>query len=68
MTCWAASRVDGPSSAGTKNTSSATTGLASWAVRQAEIELTMYESPPAIMPWLLEAAFQANTSSVIVLL
>src|SRR5918995_1550200 len=45
--------------------SSATSGSVSWEVRQAEIELRMYESCPAARPWLLDAAFQENTSGVI---
>src|SRR5690606_17619800 len=65
-TCWAANAPAGPRSAGTKNVSSATSGLVSWAVRHAEIELTMYDRLPATRPWLLEAAFQAKTSSVMV--
>src|SRR5436853_1773603 len=65
MTCWAASAVVGPFNALTKNTSSATDGLACWAERQAEMELRMYDSCPAIRPWLLDAGFHPKTSSVI---
>src|ERR671915_659575 len=64
MTCWAASAALGPRSAGTKKMSSATFGLAPIAVRQAEIELSMYEAFPAIRAWLLEAGTQEKTSFV----
>ena len=45
--------------------SSATSGSVSCEVRQAEIELRMYDSCPAARPWLLDAAFQEKTSGVI---
>ena len=45
--------------------SSEIAGSVSWAVRQAEMELRMNDSWPATSPWLLEAASQANTSSLI---
>src|SRR5918992_2664605 len=64
MTCWAASAAFGPRSAGTKKMSSATSGLAPIAVRQAEIELRMYDAFPAIRAWLLEAGTQEKTSLV----
>src|SRR5262245_31348288 len=64
MTCWAANAALGPRNAGTKKMSSATAGLAPIAVRQAEIELRMYDAFPAISAWLLEAGTQEKTSLV----
>ena len=67
MTCWARERVRRAAAApARRRCRRRPPGWCSCAVRQAEIELTMYDSLPATRPWLFDAAFQENTSLVIV--